>query len=215
MRNNGDDRTHISASQIHTWMYCQRSFHFKYNLGLPQASSAAMNRGKLFHERVAKALVAKEEPFLPRKWLQNYRAIVDRLSFTDDLLVEQKVETDVDGHNVLGYVDVIDRGQRLIVDWKFGRKVGKYDVQGYLYKRLVKEIYGLDCDVAFAFVPALAIKPMYPADYEDGQAMFEAFLDKPPECVFKFYATSRKCQMCGYFMYCMNPQAIEGIELED
>ena len=211
MNSNGG-RKYVSASQVHSWLYCQRSFHLKYDLGLPQQGSSAMSKGKLFHERIAKSLVKNEEPFLPKKWLRFYKEITSRINFSDDILVEQKVEGDVDGHNVLGYVDVIDRGQGLIVDWKFGRKVGKYNVQGYLYRELVKKVYGLDCEVVFAFVPAFAIKPMYPADYEDGEETFQAFLERPPGCTFKFASGSNKCQRCGYYMYCMNPEVLNVLE---
>lgn len=202
---------HISASQIHTWLYCQRSYHFKYDLKLPQASSCAMSRGKIFHERIAKALQEGKEPKLPKKWLANYRAIAARINFSDKLLVEEKVETDIDGYNILGYIDVIDYKKRLIVDWKFGKKVSKYNVQGYLYKRLVKEIYGIDCDVAFCFIPSLSINPMYPADYADGESIFNAFIERPQDSIFKFYPGSRKCQMCGYYMYCMNPKVLKAL----
>jgi CRISPR/Cas system-associated exonuclease Cas4 (RecB family) len=212
MGNNGDKRRHISASQIHTYQYCQRSFHFKYELNLPQQGNASMSRGKLFHERIASALKANEEPFLPKKWLLHYNTIAEKLNFSDDILVEQKVEDHVDGHNTLGYVDVIDRGQGLIVDWKFGRRPGHYDVQGYLYKRLVEQIYGGEYDVAFAFVPSLVILPMYPADFANGEANFEAFLERPPECTFKFWANSNKCQRCGYYLFCSNPEILKAIE---
>jgi len=204
-------KNYISASQIHLWSYCPTAYHLKYDLNLVGRVGRPAKIGKTFHDRIAQSLPAGEFPRLPKQWLLNYKSILGKLNFSDNILTELRVEDKIGSQNVLGFIDVLDLNRGLIVDWKFSKRPSKYNVQGYIYKELVNKIYGIDCQVAFCFVPVMQIKAMHPEDFQAGEEQFNAFLCREQNDGH-FSPHSRKCQSCSYYLYCSNPDLIQQVE---
>ncbi len=205
-------KKYVSASQIHQWAFCPTAYHLKYDLGLVGQVGSPAKIGKTFHDRIAQSLPKKEDPRIPKKWLNNYRLILNKLNLSDNLLIELIVEEKINGRAVLGFIDVLDLDRALVVDWKFSKRASKYNVQGYIYKELVRKLYGLDCQVAFCFVPLLQIKPMHPEDFQAGEEQFNSFLCRDKDNDGHFSPSSRKCRSCGYYLYCSNPDLVQQVE---
>ena len=131
----------ISASRIHAWMFCARSHQLKYDLGMPGIVGPAAKVGVKFHDRIANALAAGEEPLLPRAWRKNYSKFLSELKLSDNLLIEKHLTGMAQGSDIQGYLDILDLDQAFILDWKTG-KVRPYPVQAYIYTMLVDQLIG-------------------------------------------------------------------------
>jgi len=194
----------ISASQIQTFMYCPRAYEYAYVYKKRGSESRALRLGVLFHKRIADFLRSKTDKVkIPSPWRPAFQAVVDQLS--NNLLIEHTMKGEVFNHDTIGIVDVLDIDNRKIIDWKFSKNPRPYTAQAFLYKALVKQLYNIDCDVVFAYLPANAQIVAQATDIDIGRQHTLRFLIGR-ECKhnkYKFNINNPKCLACSYNFYCM------------
>jgi len=191
----------ISASRIHAWMFCSRSHQLKYDLGMPGIVGPAAKVGVKFHDRIANALAAGEEPLLPKAWRKNYNKFLSELNLSDNLLIEKHLTGMAQGSNIQGYLDILDLDQAFILDWKTG-KVRPYPVQAYIYTMLVEQLIGEPLPFYYCYLKYGKMHLVTKEDLMKGRKIFEKFVIREDDYLPHFDCESNKCLKCSYRIPC-------------
>jgi len=135
---------HFSASAASCYLSCPLKWKFRYMMHLPEAPSAALERGKMVHlamERYWSGNYGKPEPGLHR-YISAYRRLKGAIKPEDVAATELELRAALDGVDVpiLGYLDVLTTDGRIVdlktagKPWANGR--AERELQPALYSHL-------------------------------------------------------------------------------